>query len=98
MTEQTKNDIREAAGCLGSIPNRAGMSVLSSQAMQKQIAASGTVVVFDKGRSSEMSGTEIHCMEIEQTQRAMRVGRKRNDVPVAQSKAEPYYRQFEKRR
>lgn len=31
-----------------------------------------------------------------QAQRVMRVGRKRNDGPVIQTKAEPYYRKFDK--
>jgi len=96
MTEQTKKDIREAAGSLGSVPNRAGMSFLSNCVALELVAACGTVCVFDKGKSSEMVATEIHSPEIEQAQRVMRIGRKRNDGPVVQPKAEPYYRQFDK--
>ena len=98
MTEQTKSNIQEAAGCLGSIPNRAGLSVLANQAMLEQIAAGGTVVVFDKCNSSEITATDIHSLEIEQAQRVMRVGRKRNDGPAIPPKAEPCYRKFDKRR
>ena len=98
MTEQTKSNIQEAAGCLGSIPNRAGPNVLANQAMLEQIAAGGTVVVFDKCNSSEITATDIHSLEIEQAQRVMRVGRKRNDGQAIPPKAEPYYSKFDKRR
>lgn len=103
MTKQTKNDISEAAGCLGSLPSRAGMSFLASrlvmkQLVMKQMATGGTMVVLDKGSSAEVMVAEIRRQEIEQAQRVMRIGRKCNDMPVVQPEAEPYYRQFDKRR
>lgn len=96
MTEQTMNDIREAAGCLSSIPNRAGMSILASQKAIEQMAG-GVKVVIDKGYSAEMVASDIRQLEIEQAHRVMLVGRKRNDGPVISPKAEPYYRQYAKR-
>lgn len=98
MTKQTKNDISEAAGCLESLPSRAGMSFLASRLVMKQMATGGTMVVLDKGSSAEVMVAEIRRQEIEQAQRVMRIGRKRNDMPVVQPEAEPYYRQFDKRR
>lgn len=98
MTEHTTINTPEAAGCLSRLPNRAGMSFLANQVMLEQMVAGGRVVVFDKGSTSEMAATEIHRLDSEQTQRVMRVGRKRNDGPVIQPKAVPYYRQFGKRR
>lgn len=43
-------------------------------------------------------GAERYRLEMEWYQRTMREGRKGNGGPVAQPKAEPYYRRFEKRR
>lgn len=97
MDEQTKINTSEAAGCLGSILSRAGMSFLANRVVIEQIAAGGSMVVFDKGSCAEVMAAEISRLEIAQTQHVMRVDRKRNDGPVAKPKADPYYRQFAKR-
>lgn len=74
-------------------PPGSGMSVIAHE-----VALGGTMVVLDKGSSAEGMAAAIRQQEAEQTQRVMRIGRKRNDGPVVQTKAEPYYRQFAKRR
>lgn len=98
MPKQDKSDIREASGCLGSIPSRAGMSFLVSQMMMKQMAAGGTVTLIDKGNSFESLATEFDSQMAEQRKRVMRVGRKSNSAPVTQTMTEPWYRKFDKRR
>lgn len=99
MSKQTENDISEAAGYLGSIPSRAGMSFLANQLVIKQMVAGGTMVVLDKGSfSAEVMLAENQRQKVEQFKRVMRVGRKRNDGLAVQPNPVPYYRQFDKRK
>lgn len=67
-----------------------GMPDANMKVAAEQIAAGGTAAVFDTGSSAE---------QVLQAQRAMLVGRKRNDGPAGEPKVEqPYYRRFDKRR
>lgn len=98
MDKSTKLDM-EAAGCLGSIPSRSGMSFVANRLLIEKVAAGGKMVIIDKGQSYETFQAEINPLEHERIQRILRVGRKRNDGPVAQPKQTvPYYRQFDKRK
>lgn len=66
-----------------------GMADANMKVVAKQLAAGGTAAVFDVGSSAE---------QVLLVQREMRLGRKRNDGPVVEPKAEqPYYRRFDKR-
>ena len=98
MTKQSELDIRDPTGCLGSIPSRAGMSILASQVAMKQVIAGAKTIIFDKGSSAESFANGLRSLEVEQAQRVMRIGRRRNDKPVSPVKTEPYYRQFDKQR
>ncbi|WP_341744692.1 hypothetical protein [Azonexus hydrophilus] len=89
---------QDAAGCLGSVPSRAGMSYLASKVALGQVLAGATVTVFDKGQSSEGMIASIENAKQEHYGRTLRVGRKRNDAAVAAPKNEPHYRQFDKRK
>ena len=80
MDEQSKFDIRDAAGCLGSIPSRAGMSCLVTQVAMSQVMAGAHTVVFDKGSSTELFATSLRNLAVEQVQSSVRVGRKRNST------------------
>lgn len=96
MTNASKHGL-DAAGFLGSIPSRAGMTSMASRIVLEQMAAGASVVVFDKGYSTESFAHAIHQPVVDEAKHVVRVGGQKKDKPVAHEKAEPYYRQFEKR-
>lgn len=55
MSTQSTTNFQEAAGCLGSIPSRAGMSSFSQTMLLAHVMAGGKVMVFDKGSSGKTS-------------------------------------------
>ncbi len=65
MTKQSELDIRGAAGCLGSTPSRAGMSILASQVAIKQVIAGAKTIAFDKGSSAESLAHGLRSLEVE---------------------------------
>ena len=74
------------------------MSALANRLVKEQIAAGGVVTVIDNGSSMEQLCEDIEKAKQEHIARIMSDGCKRNDGPVATPKAEPYYRQFDKRK
>lgn len=78
-----QDETLQSAGHLVSIPSRSGMSFVANQLVMESILA-GFI------RQAEVDRA--------QRQRLMRVGRKHNNGPVAQQKADPFYRQFDKRK
>ena len=71
-------------------PCGSGMSVAANRLVMEQVAAGGGVSVFDKESSMEQLYEDIQKAKQEHTIRMLRIGRKRNDGPVATLKTEPY--------
>lgn len=53
MTTQSTMNFPDAAGCLGAIPSRAGMSALSQTMLLSYMMGGGKVMVFDKESSGK---------------------------------------------
>jgi hypothetical protein len=87
--------IRGHVICAGA--TRTGMSLMPHMQQLLQDHG-GRVFLFDKGESSEALLSKIIEQEPDQLKRLMCIGRKRSVGPVAQPTADPYYRQFDKRR
>lgn len=55
MNTNSTINFQDAAGCLGSIPSRAGMSAFSQTMLLSYMMSGGKVMVFDKGSSGKTS-------------------------------------------
>jgi len=55
MNTMTTTHIHAAAGCLGAISSRAGMSAVSQTMLLTYMMGGGKVMVFDKGSSGKTS-------------------------------------------
>lgn len=55
MNTHSAINFQDAAGCLGSIPSRAGMSAFSQTMLLSYMMSGGKGMVFDKGSSGKTS-------------------------------------------
>lgn len=55
MSTQSTLNVQDAAGCLGAIPSRAGMSAISQTMLLTYMMGGGKVMVFDKASSGKTS-------------------------------------------
>ena len=56
MNTQSTLNLQDAAGCLGAISSRAGMSAFSQTMLLTYMMGGGKLMVFDKGSSGKTGG------------------------------------------